>query len=95
MNKNSIFIEQKTKFDLPSTLIKSNDLKNFSEETLKNKKLALSPPNNSSSQKRHGTININEANEDINDNEIMINIDIKKVTDFQLYLIIIRIFLKV
>ena len=81
MNKNSIFIEQKTKFDLPSTLIKSNDLKNFSEETLKNKKLALSPPNNSSSQKRHGTININETNEDITDKEIKINIDIKKVTD--------------
>ena len=81
MNKNSIFIEQKTKFDLPSTLIKSNDLKNFSEETLKNKKLALSPPNNSSSQKRHGTININETNEDITENEIKINIDMKKITD--------------
>lgn len=71
MNKNSIFIKQKTKFDFPSSLIKSNNLKNFSEESHKNKKLALSPPNNSSSQKRHETININETNEDINDNEIM------------------------
>ena len=81
MNKNSLFIEQRTKFDLPSSLIKSNNLKNFSEETRKNKNLILSFPNNSSSQKRHGTININETNEDITENEIKINIDMKKITD--------------
>ena len=81
MNKNSLFIEQKTKFDLPSSLIKSNNIKNFSEETRKNKNLILSFPNNSSSQKRHGTININETNEDITENEIKINIDMKKITD--------------
>jgi hypothetical protein len=80
MNKNSLFIEQKTKFDLPSSL-KSNNLKNFSEENRKNKNLILSFPNNSSSQKRHGTININETNEDITENEIKINIDMKKITD--------------
>ena len=53
MNKTSLFIEQKTKFnyDYPSSLIKANNLKNFSEDVRKNQKLALSIPSNSHNQK--------------------------------------------
>ena len=83
MNKNSIFIDQKTKFnyDFPSSLIKNNNLKNFSDDVRKNKKLALSLPPNSNNQNKHEITNINETNDEINDKEIVINIDMKKKTN--------------
>ena len=83
MNKNSIFIDQKTKYnyDLPSSLFKSHNSKNFSEDVRKNKLLALSLPSNSNNQKKHEITNVNETNEDITDKEIVINTDIKKNID--------------
>ena len=77
INKNSIFAEQKTKlnYDLPSSLFKGN-----SQDTGKNQKLTLSPPNSNNSNKPDNTI-INEKSDDSIDKEIIINNDIKKKTD--------------
>ena len=86
MTKHSLFIDQKTKFnyDYPSSLIKANNLKNFSDDIRKNKILSLSIPSNSNNYKNHEITNINETNEDIKDitdKEITINVDMKKKTD--------------
>ena len=83
MRKNSIFIDQKVKFnDFLSSVGKSSKSKNFSENILKNKKLGLSPPNtNPNNSKKNDDTNINGLNEDLIDKEIIINTDMKKKTD--------------
>ena len=82
MKKNTLFVDNKIKLnDYPLSLIKTYNLKNFSENLLKNKKFALSLPNNSNNQKKQDITNISEANEDLIDKEIAINADIKKKID--------------
>ena len=82
MKKNTLFNDNKTKInDYPLSLMKSYGVKNFSENILKNKKFALSLPNNSNNQKKHDITNINEVSEELLDEEISIDADMKKKID--------------
>ena len=82
MKKNTLFIDNKAKFnDYPLSFLRSYGMKNFSENILKNKKFILSLPNNSNNQKKHDITNINEVSEELLDEEISIDADMKNKID--------------
>ena len=73
MRKNSIFIDQKVKFnDFLSSVGKSSKSKNFSENILKNKKLGLSPPNTKNTDMKKKTDEISDIPNFSNNSRSMI-----------------------